>query len=278
MTYKRTLRAVAAAFLVLSLSGCVKLDIALTVKSDDRVTGTVISGLSNEAVRQLGGETEVRRQISTNLLRSGIPAEIKVENYSDSEFVGIKLSATDVALAELRTISLAGRTADVIKHEGEKFIVDTVIPLKQGFEGVPAALANTADIKIKITFPGKVLSTNGELSGTTVTWIGRIGEDLVLKAESEETGAELVSDSGGSNLVPILLGLGALAAAGLGGFYLYNRRRRSEAMPAEWSGESGESGESGASPDTNPDQVDEDATPPAGQRWVGGAADKSATD
>jgi len=231
MTHRRILGALGLGVLTVLLSACVKLDMNLTVHSNDTVSGSVIAGVSKQVLPALGGEQAVRDQVQQLLSENELPAGVEITNYSDNTYSGIKATFDDLALDEVNT-RLASRTqGPLIKHENGQFIVDTTLPLTGDAFGLGdlGVAAGTGDIRIVVTFPGRVLSHNGQLDGTTVTWRGTLGQDLVMQAVSEDSGAEAVSGNNGGGMVALWIGLAALLAAGLLGFFLYRRSRRAPA-------------------------------------------------
>jgi len=226
MTYRRTLRAVGLGALAVLLSACIKLDMDIAVNSDDTVSGTIITGVSKDLLPMLGGEQAVRDQIQEGLAQGEIPEGVDIADYSDDQFVGVQATFEDLPLEDFNSGPGETTSDALIKHENGKFIVDTTLPLsgEEFGAGELGSAAGTGEIQVAVRFPGKVLSHNGQLDGTTVTWTGTLGEDLVMKAESEETGAEAVGGGGGGNTA-LWIGLGILVVAGLAGFFLYRRSR-----------------------------------------------------
>ncbi|HKE51700.1 MAG TPA: hypothetical protein VKE25_09325 [Actinomycetes bacterium] len=232
MTYRRTLSALGLGVLTVLLSGCIKLNMNLTVHSNDTVSGSVVAGVSKQVLPAFGGEQAVRDQVKQLLSENELPDSVKITDYSDNSYSGIKATFDDLALDEVNN-RLAGRTeGPLIKHENGQFIVNTTLPLTGDAFGAGdlGVAAGTGDIRIVVTFPGRVLSHNGQLDGTTVTWVGTLGQDLVMQAVSEDSGAESASGGDNGRMVALWIGLAALLAAGLVGFFLYRRNRR--ATPA----------------------------------------------
>ncbi|HKA67499.1 MAG TPA: hypothetical protein VKG85_00115 [Actinomycetes bacterium] len=232
MTYRRILGATGLGVLTVLLSACIKLDMNFTVHSNDTVTGSVVAGVSKQVLPALGGEQAVRDQVQQLLSENELPAGVEISNYSDDTYSGIKATFEDLALDEVNN-RLANRTeGPLIRHENGQFIVDTTLPLSGDAFGVGdlGVAAGTGDIRIVVTFPGRVLSHNGSLDGTTVTWTGTLGQDLVMQAVSEDSGAESVGGDDSGRTAALWIGLAALLAAGAAGFLLYQRNRR--ATPA----------------------------------------------
>ena len=232
MTYRRTLGVLGLGALTVLLSACIKLNMNLTVHSNDTVSGSVIAGVSKQLLPALGGEQAVRDRVQQLLSENDLPAGVAITNYSDDSYSGIKATFENLAIDDVNNRLASQTEGPLIKHENGRFIVDTTLPLSGDAFGVGdlGVAAGTGDIRIVVTFPGRVLSHNGQLDGTTVTWRGTLGQDLVMQAVSEDSGAENVSGSGGGGMAALWIGLAALLAAGLVGFFLYQRNRR--ATPA----------------------------------------------
>src|SRR5450756_3192879 len=81
------------------------------------------------------------------------------------------------------TQSRSSAASDVYKRQsvvrdGDEFVVSGTLDMTEaamGAESMPG-LGDSFDIKIAMTFPGKVTEHNGELSGNTVTWTPVYGE------------------------------------------------------------------------------------------------------
>jgi hypothetical protein len=219
----RALRAGAGfAMLVLLLSSCIKLDMAITVSPDNTVSGTMIFGIDKQLL-QLTGQT------ADQILHGSVPSNapgVRSEPYSDDTFVGQKYTFDAVPLSQINS----GQTTDSlhITRAGDTFTVTGTMDLSNpnGSGTDPASqqivqqAMKTAQIKIAITFPGKVASSNGQVSGNTVTWEPKVGETTTFEAT-----ASAIS-SGGLPIVPIAIGLIVLLAIVVAVLVMKNKRGR----------------------------------------------------
>src|SRR4051794_3862873 len=102
---KRALRAgTGFAMLVLLLSSCIKLDMAITVSPDNTVSGTMIFAIDKHLLQLTG-------QSADQILQGSVPSNspgIKAEPYTDDTFVGQKYTFDSVPLSQLN----AGQTTD----------------------------------------------------------------------------------------------------------------------------------------------------------------------
>jgi hypothetical protein len=209
----RTLRWVGrlAAFgaLALLLSACLKLDMDLEVSSDDTVSGTVIFGVQKELLDLTGGSID--DIIGTDSpLPEGIEG-VTVEDYEDDEFAGQQFTFDAVPLAEFNM----GESEEElrIERQGDTFVVSGVLDLSTGVTGTtggldPEQFLQGAQLRVRITFPGEVTSSNGQVDGNTVTWEPEVGERLELQAT-----ASAIDSGGSSNLTMWLIIGGAILLA-----------------------------------------------------------------
>jgi hypothetical protein len=179
------LRALAALTLAaFTLTGCMKVDMNLTINSNDTVSGTAIIAMDKRLIG-LTGKTE-EEVVAEMTKESDLPKSAKQEKYAEGDYVGAKIVFTDTKLAEF-----TGDSADDFKivHKDGKYTFDAAMDLSSIKLDDPAvaAFANSFTVKIAITFPGKVLEqTGGTVSGNTVTWTPKAGVNTKLHAVSEE--------------------------------------------------------------------------------------------
>jgi hypothetical protein len=108
---------------------------------------------------------------------------IDIQPYETDELVGKKYRYADVPLSDFNAVS-----GLAIRHEGRRYRLDGELDLSGG--GDPrvdiGALTKTAAATVRITFPGKVLSANGDITGKSVTWRPAFGERTTLAAEADD--------------------------------------------------------------------------------------------
>ena len=193
----------------LLLTGCLKLDMAITISPDDTVDGQLVFAV-NEQLLELTGQ-----DVDDMLGDATVPSDVEgatQEPYDDGEFVGTQVTFEDVALSELSEASDAESLT--IVRTGDTYEVDGVMDLStedadlQGnpFEDQITEAFDTAQLRIAITFPGDVLESNGQVDGTTVTWEPVFGERNVLTAVASASGDGASDTAGG--------GTGAAEASG----------------------------------------------------------------
>ena len=187
--------------LALLLTGCLKLDMAITISPDDTVDGQLVFAV-NEQLLELTGQ-----DVDDMLGNATVPSNVEgatQEPYDDGEFVGTQVTFEDVALSELSEASDAESLT--IVRTGDTYEVDGVMDLStedadlQGnpFEDQITEAFDTAQLRIESTFPGEVLETNGQVDGTTVTWEPVFGERNVLTAVASASGDGASDTAGGT--------------------------------------------------------------------------------
>ncbi len=211
------------AALALVLSGCLKLDMDLELRPDDTVDGAVVFAVDKDLASLTDGSLEDLVQ------EAPLPSDaegVRVEDYEDEEFVGQRWVFDGIPIGVFVAQDPEGLS---IVREGDTFRVSGTLDLAgptgpTGFD--PSAFFSSAEIRIAITFPGEVLSSNGRVEGNTVVWEPRFGERL----EIEAVGSAIPSQRGLSTsaIVAIALAGVALLAAVAALVVLRARRRRAE--------------------------------------------------
>ncbi len=220
-------RLVAAAILGVvtlgSLAGCVKVDVALSVH-DDVVDGTMLIAADKRLVAQTGQSQETVLTSITQNAPSG--PGVTSERFEDTTYIGLRFTLTDVPIANLNQ----DRTGLTLTHDtgSGTYVVAGTLDLgaldPEGF--ATAGLVGTFDVRFSVTFPGRVTRHNGQLDGTTVTWVATPGQTMLIDAVAED-GAPfpwlLVLAVG----IPVVLIIGGLA------FWLLGRRPKAGAGRAD---------------------------------------------
>ena len=202
--------------LTLLLAGCLKLDMAITISSDDTADGDVIFAVNKELLELTGANVE------DVLGDTAVPSDIEgatQEPYDDGEFVGTRVRFDDVPIQELQERSEADTLT--IARRGDTYVVEGQMDLttqdaEASLEGNPfeeqiRQAFDSAEIRVAITFPGEVLETNGAVDGTTVTWRPVFGERNRIEAVASASGATTDEEAG-----PIGAGASGDDAAGSG--------------------------------------------------------------
>ena len=204
----------------LALSGCIKLDSDMKIAKDDTFSGSVIVALNAKAFESLGmKKSELKKQMNDSLKTSPLPTGIKgaTKVYEKGDWIGTEAKIESAALSLLpKLLSSAGSTASAVGGSGEntlkvthvngKFVVSGEMDLSSssgsregtGKKGTPTTQSIEPDlsalmagfkpeIRIKLTFPGKVLSGSGKIDGKSITWSPEMGKKTPLKAEAKDS-------------------------------------------------------------------------------------------
>jgi len=215
-----------APILLLALSGCVKLDMDLTVQADNTIDGTIITAVDKGLLTASGlTETALVRKLEKQGLFSDWDrpkqGTFSEHPYNTDGKIGRRYTFSDVPLTEF-----GGRGALSIQRKGDRFFVTGLVdmttetPTGLGEMAIAERFGRTAETRIRITFPGEVLKSNGKIDGRSVTWHPKLGERTALSAEART-----------SAIIPVLLIVASAAAVflvivGLTVFLVLRHRRR----------------------------------------------------
>lgn len=218
--------------LALLLTGCLKLDIDLRVQPDDTVDGAVVFAVDKDLLDLTGGSIEDLTQGE-----QPFPSDfegVKIEPYEEGDWVGQRYRFDGAPLTAFA--DTADPDSLKIVRAGDTFRVSGALDLSApaGATGPdPSAFFSSAEIRVAVTFPGEVISANGEIDGNTVTWEPRFGERL----EMEATGSAIPSGGGPGALTIALLVVGVAALAGILALVTASRRRAAPALAVSGAGE-----------------------------------------
>lgn len=260
MDGRRVARLAALAVLALLLTGCLKLDMDLRIRPDDTVDGGVIFAVDKDLLELTGGSFE---DIVGD--QTPFPSDVqgvRAEDYEDGKYIGQRYIFEGVPLSEF-TDPTDPESLRIV-HEGDTFTVSGVLDLSSGATGATGATAaqqflSSAEIRVAITFPGEVISSNGRVEGNTVIWEPEFGDRLEMQA----TGSAIESGGGpGSALTIALLVVGVVAVAGILALVTVRRRRPPPAVAGAEGGAVTVEGATPAEPPAEPPTRGEIPPPP----------------
>jgi hypothetical protein len=183
-------RIAAVAALTVLMSACLKLDIDLTVSSEDTVNGSVVFAM-DKALLELTGQS------FDDLMAEAAPFPedlegVTIEPYEDDEFEGQRFVFEAVPISEFGG---TGEGQLNIVREGDVFRVSGVLDLSAGLTGAtglsgfdPGQFLQGAELQVRITFPGEVTESNGQIEGNSVTWVPVVGESIEIRATASAVG------------------------------------------------------------------------------------------
>ncbi|WP_424185121.1 LppM family (lipo)protein [Actinokineospora sp. G85] len=162
---------------MLALSGCLRVQAAISVSEADLVSGELV--VASVAGRQgdLGPELTVPPELR---------GKVRTEIYTGDDYVGQTVRFQDLTFAEVSLLSDAITTGK--QHRLTFRRVGDLVTLA-GSVDLTQLPADRADIQLKITFPGTVARTNGEDDDGTVSWSPKPGAVSEFTATAQYSGA-----------------------------------------------------------------------------------------
>lgn len=245
--------------LVAALSGCMQLNLGLTVNPDDTISGQLLLTAQKSVLKQRNPDVavafaELRQNIPT------LPAGTETR-YEDGNFYGIQITYRKTPLAQFTSESVN------LVRDGDLYRFSLPLdPKKYGgkvAEQDPRnqqAFMTLMSFEISVTFPGRVLDTNGTITGRSVSWkvVANQPKPAELRAVAEAPPAPPTSavaavvDGGSFPWLPVVAGAVVLLLVVAVVVVLLLRRSRGGAAAA-----------AGAPPAPTPSPAPADPAPPA---------------
>lgn len=246
MTNPRTLHvrrttgwlAAGAILLVTALSGCLRVDMDLSV-SDETISGSLLTALDRDFTQLIGMQPEDVFPLSENSLAH--LEGVDVSPYAEGNFAGVVYEFDRVTLAGWDELADADEQLPRFVYDAQDgtYEFTMTVDLTDWFDGddeldLPGTdaqeLRDSFEYQVSITFPGEVLEHNGGVSGTTVTWQPALGERSELRAVALEHGAGPASKNGSGSTIGVgflvVIGVMALLAIAVGGVIVWLVLRR----------------------------------------------------
>ncbi|MCO1594907.1 DUF3153 domain-containing protein [Micromonospora sp. RHAY321] len=228
----KALRVAVCVLLLAVLSGCMQLNMGLTVNADDTVDGQLLL----TAQKSLLSSRNKNIPAAFAELRQNIPALPAGEesSYEDTKLFGTQISYRRAPLASFDSESVKlvrdgdfyrfTLPLDPSKYGGK---MDQQNPQQQ------QAFLKLMSFEISVTFPGRVIDTNGTVNGRSVTWKVDSNQDkpTELRAVAEApprpsaSPAAAADDEGGFPWLLVVGGLLLLLILAVVGVLLLRRRR-----------------------------------------------------
>jgi len=158
--------------MLLTLSGCAKASLAITIRDDDTVTMVAKVEVSTALLSASG--TDIDTLVDTSLPKDWPVASR--QRFVDGDYTGVQLNSERIPLSSI-TIGTAH-----VKHANHLYVVDGVLDTS----AVASSKGQDASFVVSVTFPGDVRQTNGQRSGRTVTWTGQTGGVVQLHAIADD--------------------------------------------------------------------------------------------
>ncbi|WP_062210568.1 LppM family (lipo)protein [Demequina oxidasica] len=172
---------------VAALSGCMRMEMSLELSDHDTASGSYVMAIKEGAGEQLGAtsDQEAADQLFGDL-GEGIEGA-SVTEYNEDGYIGTKATFEDQSFAALNLDSDDMR----ISREGDEYVVAGTYGSNESAD--LGELPDDAVATLAITFPGKVVETNGTVEGNTVTWdLKQDSDDLYARgAASPDSGVPI---------------------------------------------------------------------------------------
>lgn len=231
--YNRKWMAAVCIPLVFLLTGCVKMDIALTVNKDKTMSGTVVLAIA-DSIAGLDSSGSSSGTSGTGGLDNLVDKKAKgvtASKYHQGGFTGEKVTFNHSPLKAFSSASQKDGSFAIDIKENKAFISGAMDLSSTGTQSTDSsstddalakAMFASAQFRISVTFPGKVSKSTGEISQDrrTVTWNPAFGEKTDL--------ATTVDLDSPMNFIPWAIG-GAIFIALVIWLIILNRRKK----PAE---------------------------------------------
>ncbi|WP_345154518.1 LppM family (lipo)protein [Micromonospora maritima] len=200
----RAFRLAVCLALVATLSGCMQLNLGLTVNTDDTVSGQLLLTAQKSVLKQRNPDVaaafaELRQNIPT------LPAGAE-SRYEDATYYGIQIAYRKTPLSQFTSESV-----NLVRDDDLYRFSLPLDPKKYGgkvAEQDPRnqqAFMTLMSFEISVTFPGRVLDTNGTINGRSVSWkvVANQPKPAELRAVAEAppapaTSAAVAAVTGGS--------------------------------------------------------------------------------
>jgi hypothetical protein len=196
----------------IGLSGCLKVDMDMKITKDEKMNGSMVVGVSEGLLKMMGQKPEdfikSMQKDDSNIKNLPKGASATQTPYHKDGWVGMTVNYKNMPISELsKTASgaaggLASASGSTSKGNdfsltkvGDTYVFSAGMDMSSDSKSGSSAGSDPQmakmmeqfkpDMRIKFTFPGKVLSANGKISGNSVTWVPEIGKKNVMTAKAK---------------------------------------------------------------------------------------------
>lgn len=169
--------------MVFALTGCMKVDAQLAINEDNTVTGSIVMAV-DKRLASLTGKSQDQLVSTVTVAPDTIAQGTVVQPYQDDLFVGRRYVFTNVPLNDFHGTDQVSVT---LVHDGRAYLFNGIADLRMIDLADPAVqrFGNMFAFTVSVTFPGKVVESNGTVTGRTVTWSPKAGESQPMHARAE---------------------------------------------------------------------------------------------
>ena len=192
-------------------AGCVRVQVGLSVSPTDLVSGDVVAAALPNPTSAQGPKLTVPQDMAD---------QVSAKPYSSGGYVGTELTFNNLTFTQLAELISGG--TDQKSHFQLNFQRSQDL-VNFGGSADLSQLTSDAQVQLKVTFPGPVLSTNGNNDAGTVTWSLPPGQVTTFNATTQYVNGEFIRPW--SYWAKALGGAGALIAVLVTLLALWARRR-----------------------------------------------------
>ncbi len=154
------------------LGGCSRVQVGLVVQPDDTVGGDIVVATPAKGPTDTGPPVTIPAELA---------GDVEVTPYRRQDYTGSRLTFSGLTFAQVSNLtSVAGGAAGSRLKLALRRVGNRV--LAEGTADLTTVSADRADFQLKITFPGEVLDSDGEVAAGTVTWTFEPGETGEVRA------------------------------------------------------------------------------------------------
>ena len=191
------------------LGGCARVRTALAVQPDDTVTGEIVLATPQRSPGDKGPSVT---------LPPDLVADVDVSTYRQDGYTGSVLTFSGLSFGQVGSLSSAmgpaGSTVQfALRRAGGRVLVTGAVDLT-------TVSVDKADFQLKMSFPGQVVESNGEIDGSTVSWTFDAGK------AADITAVVAYDDPGAPSALNWTLGLAGIVALVALAVVLLARRMR----------------------------------------------------
>ena len=181
-TSKKFIAVLISVVVLLGTSGCIKLNMNLSVNSNDLVTGSMIVAVSKELAAYA---SETGQSSTSDSLFPNNPKVTRVA-YKDASWVGDQYTFQSLPIAEFNAFGDSSSSIRITRN-GDDLVVTGVLDMSTDSSGGDSSTlgidpGSLFDVKLSIALPGRIKSSTGTITGNTITWKGKYGVPLDVSA------------------------------------------------------------------------------------------------
>lgn len=166
----------------MTLTGCVRAEVDLTVTEARTVNGTVLLAWDRAFLEDADRDPATAQEDILDDLVDDAPDGMTCEPYEDGDWIGATCSLDGVRMEAIHQAEAFDQRLTLLEA-GDQVVLSAVIDLDE----VPAD--QPIEASVRVTFPGEVIDATGSVDGRTVTWEPEPGRRTELEVTARLTPA-----------------------------------------------------------------------------------------